>query len=99
MHPLPCPASRALASASAARLAANAPALPQTLPAPLASFGARLDPQPRRPPRPCAENDAKAGIDRAVSGDQFGSTYMATQNGYRDADATTYPEDNAGQFW
>jgi hypothetical protein len=68
---------------------------------------ARAPAQPLPPPRlplhpldtPPAENDAKAGIDRAVSGDSFGATYAATENGYRDADAAIYPEDNAGQFW
>ncbi|KAI8468487.1 MAG: hypothetical protein J3K34DRAFT_9150 [Monoraphidium minutum] len=46
-----------------------------------------------------SENDAIAGIEEAVSNDQFSSTYSAASNGYRDAYAATFPEDDAGQFW
>ena len=40
-----------------------------------------------------------AGIQNAVMGDSFGSTYSATSAGYRDAYASTCPDDNNGQFW
>lgn len=46
-----------------------------------------------------AENDAKSGIERAVSADNFGATYYAAQGGYRDAYAATFPDDNNGEFW
>lgn len=46
-----------------------------------------------------AENDAKSGIERAVSSDTFGATYSAAQGGYRDAYASTFPDDNNGEFW
>lgn len=37
------------------------------------------------------ENDAKAGIENAVSNDQFSSSYQATNAGYRDAYASIFP--------
>lgn len=36
-----------------------------------------------------SENDAIAGIETAVQSDQYGSTYGATNNGFRDAYAAT----------
>lgn len=46
-----------------------------------------------------SENDAAGSIYNAVDNDNFGSTYGAAQNGYYDADAATYPDDDAGEFW
>jgi hypothetical protein len=44
-----------------------------------------------------SENDAKAGIVSAVSSDQYSATYHATSAGYRDAYASTFPDDDAGE--
>lgn len=46
-----------------------------------------------------AANDAVAAIRRAASSDDFSSSYAATQEGYRDADATVYPDDINADMW
>lgn len=39
-----------------------------------------------------SENDAVGAIEEAVDADNFGATYRATMEGYRDADAAVYPD-------